>query len=127
MSTLRLASLASPEVSAGLGIDWSVLGIVLLGVTALMLLIRGVGNWAAKSISDPVAKTKVGTPRAGRSSATQEEPEVGPELIAVLTAAATAALGSPVRLTSISVGKMAAQRSWSVEGRREIYMSHRIR
>lgn len=105
------------------GIDWSVLAVVLLGVTALMFVIRGIGLMAAKSLPEPGAKAA--TPKAVQAASSNDE--VTPELVAVLTAAAMSTLGRPVRILEISAGKMAAQRSWSQEGRREIYLSHRIR
>jgi hypothetical protein len=114
--------------SADLGIDWSVLSIVLVGVVVLMLAIRLIG--VLGSILVGTTAPKQPTPEALPARPTQPveaEPAITPELIAVLTAAAAAVLGGPVRIDAISVGKMAAQRGWSQEGRREIYLSHRIR
>lgn len=114
-------------VSTELGIDWVVLAVVLLGVAALMILIRVVGLFAANSIAD-TGTLQVATEEQGPSvPATHGEGEITPELVAVLTAAATMVVGTPIRICSISTGNIAAQRSWSQEGRREIYMSHRIR
>jgi Na+-transporting methylmalonyl-CoA/oxaloacetate decarboxylase gamma subunit len=113
--------------TAGLGIDWAVLGVVLLGVAGLMLLIRVVGLIAASKIAEPPAKP-VATPKsAPKIASSSVEGEITPELVAVLTAAAAATLGRAVRISAISVGKMSDQRIWSQEGRREIYLSHRIR
>jgi hypothetical protein len=114
-------------VSAELGIDWAVLGVVLLGVTALMILIRVVGLFAASSIADTVTLSLAHEVQKRSAPLTHGEGEITPELVAVLTAAATMVLGTPIRICSISTGNIAAQRSWSQEGRREIYMSHRIR
>jgi Na+-transporting methylmalonyl-CoA/oxaloacetate decarboxylase gamma subunit len=113
--------------TAGLGIDWTVLGIVLLGVAGLMVLIRVVGLFAASQIAERPAKP-VATPKpAPKVASSTAAGEITPELVAVLTAAATATLGRAVRISAISVGKMSDQRIWSQEGRREIYLSHRIR
>jgi Na+-transporting methylmalonyl-CoA/oxaloacetate decarboxylase gamma subunit len=121
----------SAEVAAGageFGIDWSVLAVVLLGVAALMFVIRGIGLLAAKSLPEPGAKPVA--PKAAKAAdgtALTVEAGVTDELVAVLSAAAAYTLGSPVRILEISAGKMASQRAWSQEGRREIYLSHRIR
>jgi Na+-transporting methylmalonyl-CoA/oxaloacetate decarboxylase gamma subunit len=110
------------------GIDWTVLGVVLLGVVVVMYLIRGVGLLASRSIPEPGAKKPVAAKSKAASGAASKAPEaLSDELIAVLAAAATATLGKPIRIREISAGKMAAQRNWSQEGRREIYLSHRIR
>ncbi len=53
-----------------------------------------------------------------------------PELIAILTAAATVALGRDVRvlgITEVMLGNTYSQQAWAREGRREIYISHRLR
>lgn len=113
----------------GLGINWGVLGIVMAGVAVVTFVIRGVGLLASKSLPEPKSAS-AGKPAAPSPAAPKSEidsGEITPELVAILTAAAATVLGGPVQLTSISLGCMAAQRNWSVEGRREIYLSHRIR
>lgn len=114
-----------------LGVNWTILAFVLLGVAALMIVIRGMGMVAAASLSASEANNRAKEAQAQETSAERAvngaEADITPQLVAVLTAAATAMLGKPVRIDAISVGKMAAQRSWSREGRREIYLSHRIR
>lgn len=49
---------------------------------------------------------------------------LSPELVAILTAAVHAAVNAPVRIVSIRSGR---DSSWSEEGRRSIYSSHRLR
>jgi hypothetical protein len=118
------------SAASDLGVDWSMLFGILLGVAALMIVIRGVGVVAARRITTPAStkSTKSRTQPLPIPPGTKDaDAGVTPELVAVLTAAATVALGRPVRIGAISVGKMAAQRCWSQEGRREIYLSHRIR
>lgn len=113
----------------GLGVDWGVLGTVMAGVAVVTFVIRGVGLLASRSLPEPKSAW-VAKPPASSPATRTPEPEAGeitPELVAILTAAAATVLGGPVQLTSISLGCMAAQRNWSVEGRREIYLSHRIR
>jgi Na+-transporting methylmalonyl-CoA/oxaloacetate decarboxylase gamma subunit len=110
------------------GIDWSVLAIVLAGILAVMLVIRGVGLLVARSIPEPGVKKPIAKKApSGSASVSKQDDGITDELIVVLTAAASAALGSNVRILEVTAGKMAAQRNWSQEGRREIYLSHRIR
>lgn len=128
MSSAFVWFCAHKAASSDLGIDWSVLSIVLAGVVVLMLAIRLVGVLGSNLVGSTVPKPSI--PEALPSKPVrpvETEPAITPELIAVLTAAASAVLGGPVRIDAISVGKMAAQRGWSQEGRREIYLSHRIR
>ncbi|HMA96352.1 MAG TPA: hypothetical protein VKP30_26885 [Polyangiaceae bacterium] len=128
MSSALVWICAPKAASSEFGIDWSVLWIVLAGVTVLMLVIRMVGVMSAKLITAAEAKPVVREALPTKPAPSVEnDSAITPELIAVLTAAATAMLRAPVRIDAISVGKMAAQRGWSQEGRREIYLSHRIR
>lgn len=124
------ASFAFPcanTANNGFGIDWSVLAVVIVGVIVLMLVIRVIGVLAAGARPEPGPKLAINK-RTGEPAAVAASVDgISPELVAVLTAAASAALGSPVRICEISAGKMNDQRSWSQEGRREIYLSHRIR
>lgn len=63
-----------------------------------------------------------------RSGARGDEagPEPAPELVAVLAAAAHAALGRPVRVHRVHVGKATGQEQWSRAGRLDIMVSHRV-
>jgi Na+-transporting methylmalonyl-CoA/oxaloacetate decarboxylase gamma subunit len=119
--------------AAGLGIDWSILGIVMLGVAVLMVVIRGVGLLAANSIPDVDGSTATKrqlSPPARKPALSESADTITPELVAVLTAAATTVVGKPVCLLGIrevSHGNVLDQRAWAQEGRREVYLSHRIR
>ncbi|MGC4066845.1 MAG: OadG family protein [Polyangiaceae bacterium] len=115
--------------ASGLGINWSSLGMVLAGVTVLMFIIRGVGLAAAASLPDaPSAKPAAPTADATMVSSTDT---VAPEIIAILTAAASVALGTDkvrvIGVREVYHGNVLDQRAWAREGRREIYLSHRIR
>lgn len=50
--------------------------------------------------------------------------EITPELVAVIAAAVDVAVGQPHRILQITPGFVS---SWSSEGRREIFASHRVR
>lgn len=65
---------------------------------------------------------------AASAAATPVVPEDGvtPELVAVLAAAATAALGKPVVVRRIHVLRPAGQENWSRVGRIDILRSHRL-
>ncbi len=51
---------------------------------------------------------------------------VDPELLAVLAAAATAALGRPVSIHRVHVRPLPSQEAWSRAGRMDIMVSHRV-
>ncbi len=123
MTSLHSSALLA--TTGALGVDWSVLTIVVVGIAALMAVVRGVGVVAARTHPSPEPpKATV----ALQLSATEGAPT--PELLAVLTAAATTAVGSSVRVLEIqevSPTNTLVQQAWSREGRREIYISHRLR
>jgi Na+-transporting methylmalonyl-CoA/oxaloacetate decarboxylase gamma subunit len=124
-------SLCGPVLAAGgLGVHWPTLGVILLLVTAFMVLIRFIGQWAQATHPVPAAPAQVKSPSTIPATEGMASDELTPEVIAVLTAAASLALGSGVRLLGIrevAPGNATAQQAWSREGRREIYLSHRIR
>jgi Na+-transporting methylmalonyl-CoA/oxaloacetate decarboxylase gamma subunit len=114
---------------AGLGINWTSLGMVLAGVTVLMFIIRGIGLAAAASQPDaPGSKSPASK---ADSTAVSSTDSVAPEIIAILTAAASVALGTDkvrvIGVREVYHGNVLDQRAWAREGRREIYLSHRIR
>ena len=65
---------------------------------------------------------------AAASAAAAALPDGGitPELVAVLAAAATAALGKPVVVRRINVLRPTGQENWSRVGRIDILRSHRL-
>lgn len=52
--------------------------------------------------------------------------DVPEELVAVLAAAAHAALGRPVKIHRVHVGRFPGQETWSRAGRLDIMVSHRV-
>lgn len=68
---------------------------------------------------------------AGRRAAAALSPDASAsdlpeELVAVLAAAAHAALGRPVKVHRVHVGKVPGQELWSRAGRLDIMVSHRV-
>lgn len=124
-----MMSLASMGATAtGFGINGVVLGVVLLGVVVLMLAVKAVGHFAVATL--PAEKSPGLVVEPGAPMAEDASPELDARLIAVLTAAATAAIGNRVSLLQVSevhLGNVNEQRAWAREGRREVYLSHRLR
>lgn len=97
---------------------------VLLGITVFLCLIAMMGRYLAATHPDPEPVA------AGRPVASATVP---PDVAVVIAAAVYAALGEAARVTAVvpkdhltvNVDNLMLQ--WSLEGRREIYSSHRIR
>jgi hypothetical protein len=64
--------------------------------------------------------------RLARSARAQETGGVSPELVVVLTAAASEALGTAVRLHRVHVHRGPLVDHWSRAGRMDIMISHRV-
>lgn len=60
-------------------------------------------------------------------AAEEDEPEISPEIIAILTAAAIAALGTNVRIRKVRFADTTSNTAWAETGRRFIHTSHRLR
>lgn len=92
--------------------------IVLLAAVAL------VGRWLAATHPDPVVP-----PAASPVS----ETELPPETMAVIACAVRVAFGSQAQVASVSLASPhapsveALMLQWSLEGRRQIYTSHKVR
>lgn len=72
-----------------------------------------------------VTRRQAAAAAAGEAAAVPED-GVTPELVAVLAAAATAALGRSVVVRRIHVLRPAGQENWSRVGRIDILRSHRL-
>ncbi len=102
-------------------------GIVLLivaGVAVLMFAVRGLGLLLAAGHPDAAPPAQTPGPAAASK-------EVSPVEIAVIAAATSEILGKEHRILSIVAAKPpsveALMLHWSIEGRRAIYSSHRVR
>jgi hypothetical protein len=60
-------------------------------------------------------------------AAEEDEPEISPEIIAIITAAAIAALGTNVRIRKVRFADTTSNTAWAETGRRFIHTSHRLR
>lgn len=102
--------------------------VVLLALVAIWLALEVVGS-AFRRIESRRAPARI-------PAATEEPapvPSAGPtaippEVIAVIAAAVDTTLGAPHRIVAVQLADSSSgHAAWSVEGRREIYRSHRVR
>ena len=90
-------------------------------VMSVMALLVGV-----LYVFQAVTRRQLAATPAASAPATVPEGAVTPELVAVLAAAATAALGKSVVVRRIHVLRPAGQENWSRVGRIDILRSHRL-
>ena len=122
MSPLFLAAVGRPLF----GSFWLALLLVLGFVALLMAAVALAGRWLAATHSD--------LPRSPTPAAVAADSvEIDTETLAILAGAVNEVAGPQARLVSVthvpvsppSVEAMMAQ--WSLEGRRQIYSSHKVR
>lgn len=97
--------------NASILLSLNVLAAVLLVMMALVAMIQLLAKFGEKR---------------GRAQHDAIDGETNPELIAVLTAAASEALGTSVCLHRIHVHRDAAHPRWARAGRMDIMYSHRV-
>ena len=111
--------------------QWLALLVILAGVAAFLLAVAAVGRWLASTHPDEPAK-----PVAPAEIATATPPsaigsEVPVEIFAAIAAAVAVTLGAKARVAAISAATEPSSESsrlqWSMEGRRQIYSSHKVR
>lgn len=135
MTPLLLAS-AFPEYPSLLETArFQLVGIVIVFI-ALGLI------WVAMSVSGMIfRRLPIVVKEKGRDASPKETPKAAvsgtgdgaasPEIVAVIAAAVHVAVQQPHRILSIQVtgehGDHPVLQPWSVEGRRQIFLSHRIR
>jgi hypothetical protein len=103
---------------------WMNLVWVILGITAFICLVAAMGRYLAATHpdSEPVAAP---SPVVG--------PAIAPDVAVVIAAAVYAALGDSARVLAVvpkdhlTLSVDSLMLAWSLEGRREIYSSHRVR
>jgi hypothetical protein len=128
MMNLASISAVQPQTAQTFYLPWATLLIVLAGIMVLMLAIRSLGLILARRhpISKPVSPSPPAAP-------TKEVPrfDLPPQMVAVLAAALSTVFHGPYRITKIEAKQdysvEALMNIWSMEGRRQIYDSHRIR
>ena len=105
------------------------MGVVFMGLVVLMFVSNAIRAMCAeKKAPAPAAATQATGPTStGHSPVSATDNSFDPQLIAVLTAAATAALRRPVRVLSARnyLVKQDPGHIWSQSGRRSIMTSHR--
>lgn len=106
------------------GNQWLALLAVLAGVAVFMAAVAGVGRWLAATHPEPLPSLDDALADAGSA--------VTPEILAIIAAAVAAHIGTQARIASIRAAnpnpsvEMLMQQ-WSLEGRRQIYSSHKVR
>ena len=133
---LAEAGQASPEPL--FGNQLYALAAVLVGVAALLFAVAAVGRWLAsthpKETSAPAASADSTAPSAAAPAASTSDAGPSPEIFAVIAAAVAATFGSKAQIASINTlpvgaaeGVASGRLQWSMEGRRQIYSSHKVR
>ena len=125
LSALFLAAANAPLF----GNQWSALGVVLLGVAALMLMVAGAGRWLAATHPEPVPHPVEPGKKPPPVVATAP---VGPsnETLAIIAACVAVTFGERARVLSVRPSGPSIEmlmQQWSLEGRRQIYSSHKVR
>lgn len=107
------------------GNQWLAL-LAMLGLIAVFIFaVAGVGRWlAATHPDDP--------PREKNAVVTSDPGVPPPEVIAIIAAAVATSLGEKARVVAIKLTESAPSvemlmQQWSMEGRRQIYSSHKVR
>jgi hypothetical protein len=110
--------------------------------TALLLVVVACLAFMARALADLGQRVReLAAARAGPAPAapgatapsppaSAREPGAGhlaPELMAVIAAAVHVASEHPVRIVAVDEAKHAPSATWSLEGRRQIFSSHRVR
>ena len=104
------------------------MGVVFLALLLLMVMISGIAKAQAalRPGYDPddfplLITRKPQTPLSGAG----DEQTITPELVAVLAAAATAALGRPVRVVRVERYRRDHDEAWKQQGRHVLMTGHR--
>jgi len=123
-----------------LGNQWLALFVILGSVTAFVMAIAAIGRWLAATHPNESAKAPQPTaphesvataPITPSAPAPVANPETSVEIFAAIAAAVAVTLGAKARVAAINlVPSQPAPEStlqWSLEGRRQIYSSHKVR
>ena len=111
--------------------QWLALFVILGSITAFILAVASIGRWLASTHPDEPAKPVVPVEIASTTPppASIETPV---EIYAVIAAAVAVTLGAKARVASITAAPTepsseSSRLQWSMEGRRQIYSSHKVR
>ncbi|MDX2175061.1 MAG: OadG family protein [Candidatus Sumerlaeia bacterium] len=108
----------------GMGIVFTALSLIWFGLEILGRLTRIEKKVDAVAKGAKAAVQKAETAAAAPAAAAEADGP-SPELIAVIIAAATAAVGAPIRLRKVTYVNPTTAHAWSDSGRRAIHTSHR--
>ena len=139
--TFTFTPMLAEDSHALFGQPWYALFAILIGVAAVLFGVAAVGRWLASThptppAPAPTAPAATSIPSALMTTPGAAQPTATPstEVFAVIAAAVVATLGSRARIAAInplvSTNKPAIDTShlqWSMEGRRQIYSSHKVR
>ena len=120
-----------------------ILLVVLAGVACVMVAIRLLGEFLARTHPEgpkrprpgPGAPPKAPPPAPAERQVTELHvpaiPSIDPEILAVIAASTSNVINQPYRIVAVSSPRRPPVESlmqvWSWEGRRQIYSSHRVR
>jgi len=119
------------------GSPWLALGVVLIGVAALMAAIAYVGRVLAATHPEPSARPPVAPTPAAPAAAVTATPAApastgipAEHITAIIAAVVAATVGRQARIVSMQPQAPSVEmlmQQWSLEGRRQIYSSHQVR
>lgn len=107
------------------GNQWLALLAVLAGVTVFLFLVAGLGRLLAATHPDAPARPLASEP-------VEEQEEIPADVVVAIAASVSALLGRRARIAAVELAKHppsveALMQQWSLEGRRQIYSSHKVR
>jgi Na+-transporting methylmalonyl-CoA/oxaloacetate decarboxylase gamma subunit len=111
---------------AVIGIMVVFLALVLVSL-ALSLLNYIDARLKRRAIRQPAPQSAAPAPAEPAGASAERSPELSPELVAVVAAAANEILGYPVRVTRIRYHRQAPGGGWSQQGRLTVMAGHRPR
>lgn len=98
--------------------------LVCAAITVLIVAVALAGRWLAATHPDPEPKA---------APAPVAEPGLSPEILAIIASAVNVTIGPRAQISSVSLLPAHApsvevlMQQWSLEGRRQIYTSHKVR
>lgn len=137
LSTLVFAEAGPASPEPLFGNQLYALAAVLVGVAAVLFAVAAVGRWLASTHPQEgaiPAASAASAPQEATASSNAAAASPSPEVFAVIAAAVAATFGSKAQIASINKVPVAAEEEtsggrlqWSMEGRRQIYSSHKVR
>lgn len=133
LSSPVLAEASKTSFEPLFGNQWLALLAIMVGVIAFLFAVAAVGRWLAATHPDEPARAPVAA-AAPQPTDTVVDTAPSAEIFAAIAAAVAVTLGSKARIASINTIPISADAEgsparlqWSMEGRRQIYSSHKVR